>query len=95
VFRALSTNLIKKEGFTLNTVRTGAVTRVLRWGGTMGFCIMQAAAGDLTGSEQSPARQNLYIVSGHPGPGYRDAFEYVTRCVMPDKAKNLRMNGKH
>jgi len=50
-------------------------------GATMGFRVMQAAAGELTGFERPLERQNLYIVSGHPGPGYRDAFEYVTRCV--------------
>jgi len=50
-------------------------------GATTGFRVMQVAAQELTGSEQPLERQNLYIVSGHPGPGYRDAFEYVSRCV--------------
>ena len=50
-------------------------------GATMGFRVMQAAACELTGPEQPLERQNICIVSGHPGPGYRDAFEYVTRCV--------------
>ncbi len=26
-------------------------------------------------------RQDLYVESGHPGPGVRDAIEYVTRCI--------------
>jgi len=49
-------------------------------GATMGFRVMQAAAGELTEPKQPMERQNISIVSGHPGPGYRDAFEYVTRC---------------
>jgi hypothetical protein len=33
-------------------------------------------------SPQSPApRSAFFIVSGHPGPGVRDAFEFVTRAV--------------
>jgi len=50
-------------------------------GATTGFRVMQAAASELFGPDQAMERQNLSIVSGHPGPGYRDAFEYVTRCV--------------
>lgn len=50
-------------------------------GATMGFRVMQAAARELAGPMQHMERNNLYVVSGHPGPGYRDAFEYVTRCV--------------
>lgn len=29
----------------------------------------------------APARSGLSVVSGHPGPGVRDAFEFVTRAV--------------
>lgn len=28
-----------------------------------------------------PARSGITVVSGHPGPGVRDAFEFVTRAV--------------
>lgn len=28
-----------------------------------------------------PRRKDIVIVSGHPGPGVRDAFEFVTRAV--------------
>jgi hypothetical protein len=28
-----------------------------------------------------PRRNDLIVVSGHPGPGVRDAFEFVTRAV--------------
>jgi len=50
-------------------------------GAATGFRVMQAAAEAITGSGQPLERQQLHVVSGHPGPGYRDAFEYVTRCV--------------
>lgn len=30
---------------------------------------------------QPVARKNITIISGHPGPGVRDAFEFVTRAV--------------
>jgi hypothetical protein len=29
----------------------------------------------------APRRNSLSVVSGHPGPGVRDAFEFVTRVV--------------
>ena len=28
-----------------------------------------------------PRREAISVISGHPGPGVRDAFEMVTRCV--------------
>ena len=31
--------------------------------------------------DQPPARADITIVSGHPGPGVRDSFEFVTRAV--------------
>lgn len=31
-----------------------------------------------------PPRTALSIISGHPGPGVRDAFEFVTRAVTRD-----------
>lgn len=30
-------------------------------------------------------RKDLHVVSGHPGPGVRDAIEAVTRCVSRDR----------
>lgn len=32
-------------------------------------------------SEQSVRRNDISVVSGHPGPGVRDSFEFVTRAV--------------
>lgn len=31
--------------------------------------------------DATPQRSRITIVSGHPGPGVRDAFEFVTRAV--------------
>ncbi|PZA11719.1 hypothetical protein DNX69_11390 [Rhodopseudomonas palustris] len=31
--------------------------------------------------ERPPRRADLVVTSGHPGPGVRDAFEFVTRAV--------------
>lgn len=41
----------------------------------------QRAAIALLSPEAIPARGDISIVSGHPGPGVRDAFEVVTRAV--------------
>jgi hypothetical protein len=41
----------------------------------------QRAAFALLSPEAMPARRDISIVSGHPGPGVRDAFEAVTRAV--------------
>ncbi|WP_022724165.1 hypothetical protein [Rhodopseudomonas sp. B29] len=31
--------------------------------------------------ERPPRRADLVVISGHPGPGVRDAFEFVTRAA--------------
>lgn len=41
----------------------------------------QRAAFAVLSPENTPARRDISIVSGHPGPGVRDAFEFVTRAV--------------
>lgn len=41
----------------------------------------QRAAFAVLAPEKTPARRDISIVSGHPGPGVRDAFEFVTRAV--------------
>jgi hypothetical protein len=41
----------------------------------------QRAAFALLSPAAMPARRDISIVSGHPGPGVRDAFEAVTRAV--------------
>ncbi|UVI28038.1 hypothetical protein [Paenibacillus spongiae] len=46
----------------------------------VGFRVLQAAFQELYGNE-APDRKSLSIRSGHGGPGFRDAFEFVTRAV--------------
>lgn len=46
----------------------------------VGFRTLQAAFAELYGDE-IPDRSDLSILSGHGGPGFRDAFEFVTRAV--------------
>ncbi|WP_028548988.1 hypothetical protein [Paenibacillus sp. UNC451MF] len=47
----------------------------------VGFRSLQAAFAELFGDDFVPQRKSISIVSGHAGPGFRDAFEYVTRAV--------------
>jgi hypothetical protein len=57
------------------------------FGCTVGFRAMQVAA--TTFAKTSPwSRENLYIVSGHPGSGVKDAIDLVTQCVS---AKRFRL----
>ncbi|MEC0225764.1 FmdE family protein [Paenibacillus alba] len=46
----------------------------------VGFRAVQAALAELYG-EEAPERSTLSVISGHAGPGFRDAFEYTTRAV--------------
>jgi hypothetical protein len=46
----------------------------------VGFRSMQAGIQELCGSEP-PQRNDISILSGHGGPGFRDAIEYVTRAA--------------
>ncbi len=50
-------------------------------GATIGFRIVQAAANELIRYGKSLERESIKVISGHPGPGYQDAFEYTLRCV--------------
>lgn len=50
-------------------------------GATIGFRIVQAAAAELVRYGKGLERESIKVISGHPGPGYRDAFEYTLRCV--------------
>ena len=45
----------------------------------VGFRVIQAAFEALYG-EEIPNRKDISILSGHGGPGFRDAFEFVTRA---------------
>ena len=50
------------------------------WGASVGYRAMQAAGWALS-HETVWDRKFLSVVSAHPGPGVRDAIEFVTRCV--------------
>lgn len=50
------------------------------WGATVAFRALQRAASCLSVPSLWD-RRSLMVTSAHPGPGVRDAFEYVTRCV--------------
>ena len=54
------------------------------WGASVGFRAMQAAELALSTDGQWD-RKDLSVVSAHPGPGVRDAMEYVTQCVSRDR----------
>jgi len=57
------------------------------FGCTVGFRAMQVAA--TTFAKTSPwTRDNLTVVSGHPGSGVKDAIDLVTQCVS---AKRFRL----
>ncbi|TNJ63213.1 hypothetical protein FE784_26470 [Paenibacillus hemerocallicola] len=47
----------------------------------VGFRSLQAAFLELYGDQAVPERKAISILSGHAGPGFRDAFEFVTRTV--------------
>ena len=44
-----------------------------------GYRVVQAAFEALYG-EEIPDREDLTVFSAHGGPGFRDVFEFVTRC---------------
>lgn len=65
----------------------GAVTAhtgTLWWGAAVGYRAMQAAAEALS-KDGLWSRDNLYIVGAHPGPGVRDAIDYVTHTAARDR----------
>ena len=55
----------------------------LWWGTAVGYRAMQMAAKALS-PKNLWRRENLVVVSGHPGPGVIDALDYVTGCRERD-----------
>ena len=45
----------------------------------VGFRVVEAAFQELFGND-IPNRNDISVFSGHGGPGFRDVFEFVTRC---------------
>jgi hypothetical protein len=57
------------------------------FGCSVGFRAMQAAA-EICARTSIWSRDNLTIVSGHPGPGVKDAIDLITHCI---RAKRFRL----
>ena len=78
---------IRDQGEVLELDYDGAICQhpgSLWWGTAVGFRAMQAAAQALS-QDDLWARDNLYIVSGHPGPGVKDTIDYVTGAASRDR----------
>jgi len=78
---------IRDGGRVLELQYDGAMTHhagSLWWGTAVGYRAMQVAAQALS-TDRLWSREDLYIVSAHPGPGVRDAINYVTRTVDRDR----------
>ena len=58
--------------------------RSLWWGTAVGYRAMQAAANALS-RDRLWSRDNLTVVSGHPGPGVLDSINFVTLCGDRDR----------
>jgi hypothetical protein len=70
---------------TLNYQQALASHQGTSWFGVaVAFRALQLAGETLSSTDGLWDRNQLYIVSGHPGPGVKDAIEYVTRCVSRD-----------
>jgi hypothetical protein len=86
---------IKDQGEVLELDYDGAVCQhpgSLWWGTAVGFRAMQVAAQALSRNDLWD-REQLYIVSGHPGPGVRDTIDYVTGAAGRDRYKVVVAEG--
>jgi hypothetical protein len=80
---------IKDKGEVKELDYNGAMTahmNSLWWGTAVGYRAMQAAARALS-KDGLWSRDDLYVVGAHPGPGVRDAINYVTDVVGRDRYK--------
>ncbi len=80
---------IKDRGEVKELDYNGAMTahmNSLWWGTAVGYRAMQAAARALS-KDGLWSRDDLYVVGAHPGPGVRDAINYVTDVVGRDRYK--------
>jgi hypothetical protein len=86
---------IKDKGEVLELDYDGAICQhpgSLWWGTAVGFRAMQVAAKALS-TDELWSRDNLYIVTGHPGPGVKDTINYVTGTVSRDRYKTILAEG--
>jgi hypothetical protein len=80
---------IKDKGEIKELDYDGAMTHHMNslwWGTAVGYRAMQAAAKALS-TDGLWSRDDLYVVGAHPGPGVRDAIDYVTDTVGRDRYK--------
>lgn len=94
---------IRDGSEVLNLSYDGALTQhksSLWWGTAVGFRAMQAAAKAFS-TAGLWSRDNLHVVSGHPGPGVLDSINYVTGArdrerltVMRDPNCESKCNSK-
>jgi hypothetical protein len=85
---------IRSGGEVLDLDYHGAMTAhesSLWWGTAVGFRAMQAAAVALS-ADTLWSRDDLYVVSAHPGPGVIDAINYV--CKVVDRGRFLCIREK-
>jgi hypothetical protein len=80
---------IMDRGVVTEVDYNGAITKhvgSLWWGTAVGYRAMQAAAEALS-IDGLWSRDDLYVVGAHPGPGVRDAIDYVTGVVARERYK--------
>lgn len=80
-YEGIAVRIIDDNGEVLTLEYNGAMSEhksSLWWGTAVGFRAMQAAAVGMS-KDGLWSRENLYIVSGHPGPGVLDSVDFVTR----------------
>ena len=86
---------IKDKGEVLELDYDGAICQhpgSLWWGTAVGFRAMQVAAQALS-KDELWSRDNLYVVTGHPGPGVKDTIDYVTGTASRDRYKTILAEG--
>lgn len=69
------------QTLTLHYREALACHRGQSWFGVAAGFRMLQAAGQALSQQRLWDREQLFVVSGHPGNGVRDAVEYVTACV--------------
>lgn len=65
-------------------------------GAALGFQVLRAGLRALYG-DAPPRRDEISVTTGHPGPGFRDTFELITRAVTRGayRADSDRPDGRY
>lgn len=86
---------IRDEGRVLDLSYDGAICQhpgSLWWGTAVAFRAMQVAALALS-QETLWSREDLCVATGHPGPGVRDAVDYVAGVVGRGRYRVILADG--